>query len=41
MGLAAGMDLDESYFARCFDTGDQKERMQAFLERRKPEFKNR
>ena len=41
MDLAAGMDLDERYFARCFDTEDQKEGMQAFVERRKPEFKNR
>jgi enoyl-CoA hydratase len=41
MGLAAGLDLDESYFARCFDTEDQKEGMQAFVERRKPEFRNR
>jgi enoyl-CoA hydratase len=41
MTLAAGLDLDESYFARCFDTEDQKEGMQAFVERRKPRFKNR
>ncbi len=41
MDLAAGLDLDESYFARCFDTEDQKEGMQAFVERRKPKFKNR
>jgi enoyl-CoA hydratase len=40
-GLTAGIDIDESYFARCFDTEDQKEGMRAFAERRKPEFKNR
>ncbi len=41
MSLQAGMDLDESYFARCFATDDQKEGMQAFVEKRKPEFHNR
>lgn len=41
MGLSAAMDLDETYFARCFASEDQKEGMQAFLEHRKAQFKDR
>jgi enoyl-CoA hydratase len=41
MSLSAAMDLDECYFARCFSSEDQKEGMQAFIEHRKAQFKNR
>ncbi len=41
MSLTAGIDTDESFFARCFATEDQKEGMNAFAEKRKPVFRNR
>ena len=41
MSLSTALDLDETFFARCFDTDDQKEGMKAFLEKRKPQFRNR
>jgi enoyl-CoA hydratase len=39
--LATGLEIELQCFAQCFATADQKEGMQAFIEKRKPQFKNR
>jgi enoyl-CoA hydratase/carnithine racemase len=39
--LEAGMMLERKAFQLLFATGDQKEGMRAFLEKRKPEFRGR
>ncbi len=36
--LASSMDIERNLFALCFSTDDQKEGMQAFVEKRKPTF---
>jgi enoyl-CoA hydratase len=41
MGLTAGLEFEERCFTLCFATEDQKEGMKAFLEKRKPVYKNR
>jgi enoyl-CoA hydratase len=39
--LAEGIRFERRLFHACFATEDQKEGMTAFVEKRKPDFKNR
>ena len=39
--LPTGLEIELQCFAQCFATADQKEGMQAFVEKRKPQFKNK
>lgn len=41
MSLPDGLDFEEQCFSLCFATEDQKEGMKAFLDKTKPEFRNR
>jgi enoyl-CoA hydratase len=39
--INTGLEIEHECFAQCFAAEDQREGMQAFLEKRKPQFKNR
>jgi len=41
LGLAQGLDIEQKCFVECFTTEDQKEGMQAFLEKRASRFQNK
>ena len=41
LSAADSIELESQMFAKCFDTEDQKNGMKAFMEKSKPEFKNR
>lgn len=38
--IDTSMNIEKSLFGLCFATNDQKEGMNAFLEKRKPQFQN-
>jgi enoyl-CoA hydratase len=37
-GVTAGVEFEKNMFGGCFATQDQKEGMEAFVEKRKPKF---
>lgn len=41
MSLEGGLDIEANVFSICFSTEDQKEGMNAFMEKRKPEWKDK
>ena len=41
MDLDSAIAMENELFAMCFATGDQKEGMQAFLEKREPDFQGK
>ena len=41
MPLEKGLALEETTFGLLFSSEDQKEGMNAFIEKRKPDFKNK